>query len=147
MNHTTAFLKAMEREGIVPHAALHILALLTARLEQWNYRATSTFYVYRTGKRLADDLRGKRESSRQLLVFASPDSALAFAQRHKLKPPPQLAPIYLTQLLVVLVKFSSIRKIVFLEEDTTLVPDARTPDLLAIQRSEVLALVQKFELS
>jgi hypothetical protein len=139
----SAFLKAMEREGYVPQAAQRTFAAITTRLEQVGYRADTTFYVYRTGKHHATEAGMRGELSRRLLVFASPDDALAFAQRHQLQPSPRLVAMQLAQLLIVMVKHASIPLIIFTEEDAALSPDTQLPTILCLKRSEILAMLRE----
>jgi hypothetical protein len=78
-----------------------------------------------------------------LLVFASPDDALAFAQRHQLQPSPRLVAMQLAQLLIVMVKHASIPLIIFTEEDAALSPDTQLPTILCLKRSEILAMLRE----
>jgi len=142
MYDITNFLILAQQEGYVPKSARVAFHTIRAKLESVGYLASHTFYVYRTGKKLGGGAGGA-ESSRRLLVFSSPDDALAFAQRNRLRPTPRLVPLNLAQLLAVLVKHASIRKIIFTEEDAAIAPDTQIPTVLCLNRSELLDMLKE----
>lgn len=144
MSYDTAFLKFLTKEGYTPKLAFAAYTIVRTKLEQSGYRANALFYVYRTSSKTND--RGKEagisERERWLLAFSSPDAALAFAQQHHLKPTPRLMSLHLVQLLAAMVKQTTIRMLIFTEEDAPVSPDTQIPTVFRLNRAEFLSMLR-----
>lgn len=150
MQHGTAFVKLAEQHGFGAQAARATLTTMQARLVEAGYRASTTFYIYRTAPRteIAGSEPGDTapaahtERPRYLLAFASPDDALAFAQHHRIKPVPRLMPASLSQLLIALLQQPAIQALLFASEHAPVSPLTHIPTALRLDRTELEELLK-----
>lgn len=114
------FLAVSQQQGISPDKARAAYHSIEATLENRGYKPDAVFYGYRTGVRDDPKSRGEafsQASRRLLVVFSSPDAAIAFVQRNRmLSAMPRLVTLHLAQLLTLLLKHPAIGSLVVAEE-------------------------------
>lgn len=152
MDQRAVFLQLARQEGFYPDAALSAFNTIEASLNQVGYGGQTTFYVYRIIRREGGEAEGEAgkdpgapgaEPSRLLLVFSSPDAALAFAQQHRLRPTPRLLSLNLAQLLATLVQRPALRALIFSEENAATSPATHhIPTVFRLERQELLAMLK-----
>lgn len=127
------------------HAALAAVAgQLRARLaHRWEGSAeTPSFYIYRTGGGNGGAAAEQTSRPRQVLAFASADTAVAFAQRHGLGMRPRLVRMSLAQLLAALLQRPTIGAIRFVAEpDDDDLPETALPPGVHIERTALIQLL------
>jgi hypothetical protein len=125
------------------HAAL---AAMLAHLRAQGHVVHTTYFIYRTGSQPGEgDARPAAAiRTRSLLVFVTPDTALAFAQRNNLLPTPRLSRLSITQLLAILVQHPAIQTLVFVAEpqEHETLPVGRLPDGLRLERTLLLRMLK-----
>lgn len=114
-----AFLAVSQQQGISPYKARAVYHSIEAMLKNRGYKPDAVFYGYRTG--MQDDPKSGGEvlsqaSGRLLVVFSSPDAAIAFVQRNRMLAIPRLVGLHLAQLLTLLLKHPAIGSLVVAEE-------------------------------
>jgi hypothetical protein len=160
MDTITPFLHKARHQGFSTYAARNAYYTIEARLEGAGYPGTTTFYIYRIVQpkdqaERKDDPQdaGKQEShnaasdhahepNRLLLVFSSPDSALAFAQHQRLRPTPRVLSVRLAHLLIALMQHPTIRALIFTEETAAISPETRIPTMFHLDREELLDMLK-----
>jgi hypothetical protein len=119
MEPLEAFIAVSQQQGISPHVAKAAYHSIEATLENRGYKPGAVFYGYRTGMR-GDRERGAEDAPqlpvRVLVVFSSPDAAIAFVQRNRMLAIPRLVALHLAQLLTLLLKHPAIGSLVVAEE-------------------------------
>lgn len=149
MSANATFLEIARQHGYTPQAASNVFDIVRARVERVGYLVQTTFYVYRSNTKRAPEGSSTThdyhtpERQRWLLVFSSPDSALAYAQRHRLRPTPRLHALTLAQLLAVMLQQSTIQALIFTEEGAPLAPDIPVPTVFRLNRFELLDLLRE----
>lgn len=101
------------------------------------------YYVFLSGGR-GSGARGGGRRSRTLVAFATPDLALAFAQRNQLAQPgspPRLRRLSLGRLLLAMLREPAIATLHLVRDDASLV-GGQLPDGLTLSRDEALARLQ-----
>lgn len=152
MGTITLFVECAQQHGYSEEAAHAAFAAISARLAHQGYPPQSrAFYVYRTAGRGGDDIIGGIDEPgtrppRQLVAFASPDAALAFAQHNRLRPTPRLVPMSLAHLLTALLCHSTIQALIFSDEQASPAPETRIPTLFRLSRTELLDILKGNEL-
>lgn len=148
MSANATFLEIARQHGYTQQAASNAFDIVQARVKRAGYLVQTTFYVYRnTTKRAPEDSRPGHEHhtperQRWLLAFSSPDSALAYAQHHRLRPTPRLHALTLAQLLAVMLQQSTIQALIFTEEGAPLALDIPVPTVFRLNRFELLYLLR-----
>jgi hypothetical protein len=156
MSSIVPFLECAHKEGFSATTARRTYRTIQLKLERVGYAAQTTFYIYRTGhKPEGSEFESESESEsgagssskrpRWLLVFSSPDDALAFAQRKHLKPTPRLLPVQLVQLLMAMLQHPAINALIFTEEYATVSPETHIPTLLHLNRTELIDMLKGYE--
>ncbi|NJN66545.1 MAG: hypothetical protein HC884_07435 [Chloroflexaceae bacterium] len=148
MDQRAVFLQLARQEGFYPDAALAAFNTIEASLNHAGYGQQATFYVYRMVRHEGTEAEAREagglehEPTRLLLVFSSPDAALAFAQQHQLRPTPRLLSLNLAQLLATLVQRPAIKALIFSEEHAAVSPETRIPTVFHLERQELLVMLK-----
>ncbi len=160
MNTITPFLTRAQHQGFSAYAARNAYYTIEARLEGAGYPGTTTYYIYRIVQPKDQAKPGSVEpgeqphepstnasetesgTNRLLLVFSSPDSALAFAQHQRLRPTPRVLSVNLVHLLIALMQHATIRALIFTEETAAISPETRIPTVFHLDREELLDMLK-----
>lgn len=113
-----------------------------ALLDELRARAGGPYYVFLFNG--GSGGRGGSGRSRTLLAFATPDLALAFAQRNQLVQPgapPRLRRLSLGRLLLAMLREPAIATLRLVRDDTPLV-GGQLPEGLTLTRAEALERLQ-----
>lgn len=141
MQDTTIFTTIAQQHGFTAQVAQAALGTTTRMLRDRGHTARDNFfYIYRTGKRSGGTDRGSSERTRVVLAFATPDTALAFAQQNHLTPTPRLLRLSLAQLLATLVQRPTIGALLFADEPIELVA-GYLPAGLRLERGVLLNML------
>lgn len=143
-----AFLAVSQQQGVSPYKARAVYHSIEATLENRGYKPDAVFYGYRTGMR--SDREGGAEDAPQLpvrvlVVFSSPDAAIAFVQRNRMLAIPRLVALHLAQLLTLLLKHPSIGSLVVAEEYAEVLWDMgelNIPARFRLDRIELLDMLK-----
>lgn len=95
------------------------------------------FYIYRTGGQGVGSA-GPTARPRQVLVFQTADSALAFAQQQQLGLAPRLLRLDLAHLLGVLIQRPTIQALLFVHEPLETTTVGLLPASLHLERSKLV---------
>lgn len=140
MSDSDTFVAAARRQGFSAEAAEAVLQTLHMRLTARGVRGRR-FYGYRTASDSSSGAGNEDRSSqrsRLLLVFQSADTALGFAQRHRLGRAPRLVTLSLAQALTALLLHPAIQALLIADEPL----DATTPGLPPGLRLDRTALME-----
>lgn len=131
MNEPDNTMETFAAYGIAPS---HIAALLASLRPQL---AGEVFYVFQAGSATGANGAGGTGKPRTLLAFASPDSALLFAQRNGLikdETPPRLRAVPIPRLLLAMAVGPNIRALLFVP-DSSDPQRGRMPEGVVVERA------------
>ena len=146
MSHATLFIGIAQQQGFSAGAARSALATVVEMLLKRGSNVPTSFFIYRAGASEAEPSGGAGSGSarlRKLMAFRSADTALVFAQRVGLGAAPRLLSLSLAQLLAVLIQRPTIGKLIFADEIDATLGSSSLPPGLHLERSALLALLEK----
>ncbi len=142
MQDREIFRTVAEQHGFDPQAIPGALAYVADQLQSHGHAAGRYFYGYRTGAQsMGGDATGATRP-RLVLMFATADSALAFAQHNRLGAAPRLFRASLAQLLAILVQRPSIGTLLFVDEPVQSLPRGQFPSGVRLEREQLLAMLE-----
>jgi hypothetical protein len=144
MHDDDIFLLIAQQHGFSAPRARAALQAARRRLYDYGHVQRQHFYIYRTDQQGAGGVAGA-ERPRRVLAFATPDTALAFAQHNALRPTPRLLRATLGQLLAVLVQRPAIKTLLFVAEPLSVQSPGTLPAGLHLERAMVVHLLEEME--
>lgn len=114
----SAYLHIAERHGFAPAVAHAVYRTIEMLVTTQGYG--KIWYGYRRnvpqGGEMTTLTSPPEQGERALVVFPSPDAALALAQRYRIQPTPRLFSLHLSQLLAIMLERPAIRSLLFSDD-------------------------------
>lgn len=141
MRDSDMFAENARQQGFAAPLAHAALETIATRLQEHGHATSSHFYIYRTGQQ---ESGGTADSPRPRLipVFATADTALAFAQHNRLGPTPRLLRLSLARLLSVMVQRPTIETLLFVDEPPSSLPPGTLPAGFRLERDTLLNMLK-----
>jgi hypothetical protein len=141
MQDNGIFIATAQHCGFSADGARATLDMALVMLQERGHAVRRAFYIYRSDKSEPGKV-GTGARPRLVLAFVTPDTAMVFAQHHRLGPTPRLLRATLAQLLSVLLQRPAIGALMFVDEPITFAADSYLPSGLRLERDMLLKMLK-----